>query len=115
MLELPAQRSGSHQTRTAAAAAALWETANQDTTQSLARLTATVAEANLRHMSLQAEPMQQPIRKAVGRPVTPSQQLACVEDLTAFIQKNVPEAFARREGDRFPVRKAVGRPRLGRR
>jgi hypothetical protein len=62
-------------------------------------------------MTCEAEPFQQPIRKAVGRPPTPSQRLARVEQLTAFVRKFAHEAFARAEQDYFPVRKAVGRPR----
>jgi hypothetical protein len=57
------------------------------------------------------EPMQQPVRKIVGRPPTASRRLAHLEDLTAFLKKYVHGAFARTEGDYFPLRKAVGRPR----
>ncbi len=62
-------------------------------------------------MDAKVEPLQQPVRKAVGRPVTPSQQLACVEELVAFVNKYAPGTLTRAEGDYFPVRKAVGRSR----
>ena len=55
--------------------------------------------------------MQQPVHKVVGRPLTMSQRLAHLEDLIAFIKKFAPEALANREGDYYPVRKVVGRPR----
>ena len=41
-------------------------------------------------MSYEAEPLQQPIRKAVGRPPTPSQRLVRVENLLAFFRPNLP-------------------------
>jgi hypothetical protein len=55
------------------------------------------------------EPLQQPVRKSVGRPLSVSKQLVYLEDLTDFLKKHVPEAFAKIEGDYFPVRKIVGR------
>jgi len=57
------------------------------------------------------EPMQQPTRKRVGRPSTISGRLAHLEDLAGFLKKYAHESFIRRERERFPVRKAVGRPR----
>ena len=62
-------------------------------------------------MDFEVEPLQQPIRKAVGRPAGPSEQLARVEDMLAFVQKYAARALTRAEGDYFPVRKAVGRSR----
>ena len=66
-------------------------------------------------MKIKAEPMQQPVRKRVGRPPTLSQRLAIVEDLLGFVQKYAPGALTRAEGDYFPVRKTVGRSRPERR
>ena len=43
--------------------------------------------------------MQQPIRKAVGRPRTPLEKLARLEDLTQFLKQNVHGALPRSEGD----------------
>jgi hypothetical protein len=57
------------------------------------------------------EPMQQPVWKVVGRRPTVSQRLAHLEDLTAFLKQHAHGAFAKAEGDYFPVRKVVGRPR----
>ena len=57
------------------------------------------------------EPMQQPIRKTVGHPPSVSRRLAHLEDLAGFLKKHAHGAFARAEGDYFPLRKAVGRPR----
>jgi hypothetical protein len=62
-------------------------------------------------MKVEIEPMQQPVHKVVGRPRTKSQVLANVEDLNRFIKKFAHGALARAEGDYFPVRKIVGRPR----
>ena len=62
-------------------------------------------------MKTGVKPMQQPIRKIVGRPPTPSRRLAHLEDLAAFLKKHSHGAIARVEGDYFPLRKAVGRPR----
>ena len=53
--------------------------------------------------------MQQPIQKVVGRPRTPLQKLAHLEDLTQFLKQNVHGALTRTEADFFPVRKSVGR------
>src|SRR5207237_299233 len=67
-------------------------------------------------MDVEREPLQQqPIRKAVGRPLSASARLACAEEMAAFLKKYAPGALARAEGDYFPVRKAVGRPRPARR
>ena len=62
-------------------------------------------------MSIRVEPMQQPIRKAVGRPLSATARLACVEEMRTFVQNYAAGALARTEGDYFPVRKTVGRPR----
>jgi hypothetical protein len=62
-------------------------------------------------MIAKVEPFQQPVRKAVGRSGTERQRLACVEELAAFATKYAPGSLKRAEGDRFAVRKAVGRPR----
>ena len=37
-------------------------------------------------MIAKVEPLQQPVRKAVGRPGTERQRLACVEELAAFVE-----------------------------
>jgi hypothetical protein len=59
-------------------------------------------------MKSQFEPMQQTIRKAVGRPPTVAKRFAHLEDLTRFLKKYAPQALARVEGDFYPVRKTVG-------
>jgi hypothetical protein len=64
-------------------------------------------------MKVEVEPMQQPARKVVGRTPTVSQQLSHLEDLTTFLKKHAHESFAKAEGDYFPIRKIVGRPRRG--
>jgi hypothetical protein len=62
-------------------------------------------------MKVEIEPMQQPVHKVVGRPISMSRRLANVEDLNRLIKKHTHAAFAKPEGDYFPVRKVVGRPR----
>jgi hypothetical protein len=62
-------------------------------------------------MKAQIEPMQQPVRKVVGRPPTVSQRLAHLEDLTGFLKKYAHGSLARAEGDYFPIRKVVGHSR----
>jgi hypothetical protein len=62
-------------------------------------------------MKVEIEPLQQPVRKVVGRPPTMSRRLAHLEDMTGFLKKHAHGTFARAEGDYFPVRKVVGRPR----
>lgn len=41
-------------------------------------------------MNADVEPMQQPIRKIVGRKATVSQQLVCLEEMIALIKKKLP-------------------------
>jgi hypothetical protein len=65
-------------------------------------------------MKTQFEPMQQPIRKVVGRPLTASQRLAILEDLANFVERHSHGSFTRTDGDYFPVRKTVGQARLRR-
>jgi hypothetical protein len=62
-------------------------------------------------MKAEIEPMQQPIHKVVGRPLTMSRRLAHLEDLASFLKKHAHGSFAKAGGDYFPVRKTVGRPR----
>jgi len=62
-------------------------------------------------MKVEIEPMQQPVRKVVGRPPTISKRLVHLEDLAGFLKKHAHGSFAKAEGDYFPVRKTVGRPR----
>jgi hypothetical protein len=62
-------------------------------------------------MKAQIEPMQQPVRKVVGRPISMFQRLANLEDLAGFLKKHAHGTLAKSEGDYFPVRKTVGRPR----
>jgi hypothetical protein len=62
-------------------------------------------------MKVEIEPMQQPVHKAVGRPISMSQRLANVEDLNRLIKQHTHAAFAQPAEDYFPVRKVVGRPR----
>ena len=76
-----------------------------------ASLTPNQPGTSLATMKAQIEPMQQPVRKVVGRPLTVSKQLVLLEDLTDFIKKHAHGALAKTEGDYFPVRKVVGRPR----
>ncbi len=56
--------------------------------------------------------MQQPVRKVVGRSPTMSKRLAHLEDLTRFLKQHAHGALTRAEGNYFPVRKTVGRPRV---
>ena len=65
-------------------------------------------------MTYEVEPMQQPIRKVVGRLPTPRQRLRQVEEMGRFVRKFAHESFKRTEPDAFPVRKAVGRSRTER-
>jgi hypothetical protein len=62
-------------------------------------------------MKVEIEPMQQPVHKMVGRPLTMSRRLANLEDLAAFLKKHAHGTLVKAEGDYFPVRKTVGRPR----
>ncbi|MGA2662806.1 MAG: hypothetical protein ABSH34_35445 [Verrucomicrobiota bacterium] len=62
-------------------------------------------------MNAKIEPMQQPVHKVVGRPLTTSRRLAHLQDLAGFLNKRAPGALARAEGDYFPIRKTVGHPR----
>ena len=59
-------------------------------------------------MAIEFEPLQQPIRKVVGRPATLSQRFVRPEELIAFCQKFAHEALARTEPDYFTLRKIVG-------
>jgi hypothetical protein len=60
-------------------------------------------------MKAEIEPMQQPIRKVVGRFPKTSNHLVRLEQLNAFIYKFAKNEFP--PGELFPVRKTVGRPR----
>jgi hypothetical protein len=60
-------------------------------------------------MKAEIEPMQQPVRKVVGRFPATSNQLVRLEQLNAFIFKFAKNEFP--AGELFPVRKTVGRPR----
>jgi hypothetical protein len=62
-------------------------------------------------MKVEIEPMQQPVYKVVGRPISMSKRLANVEDLNRLIKKHAHGSPIRVQEDYFPVRKAVGRPR----
>jgi hypothetical protein len=71
-------------------------------------------------MKTEAKPMQQPImqqpiRKIVGRPRDPKQVLTRLYDLQIFARNITRGRELIREGDYFPVRKTVGRPRAERR
>lgn len=77
-------------------------------------LTVRLQKGYVGFVKTETEPMQQPIRKGVGRPLTVSQRLAHLEDLTGFLKKHAHGALAKSEGDFFPVRKTVGYPRKGR-
>ena len=70
-----------------------------------------MAGLKLAAMKAEIEPMQQPVRKVVGRPPPISKRLAHLEDLTDFLKKHAHGSFAKSEGDYYPVRKIVGRPR----
>jgi len=74
-------------------------------------LTVLPAGVRVSLMNVEIEPMQQPVHKVVGRPISMSRRLANVEDLNRLIKKHTHAAFAKPEGDYFPVRKVVGRPR----
>ena len=60
---------------------------------------------------IEIEPMQQPIRKVVGRPLTMYRQLTNLEELAGFLKKHAHGSLTRTEGDYFPIQKTVGRPR----
>ena len=62
-------------------------------------------------MEHEVEPMQQPIRRIVGRKRTQSERIVALENLNHFLKQHPPAALVRREGEYFPVRKIVGRPR----
>jgi hypothetical protein len=62
-------------------------------------------------MNAKIEPMQQPVHRVVGSPLTISRRLAHLEDLAGFLKKRAHGSLARAEGDYFPIRKTVGRPR----
>jgi hypothetical protein len=63
-------------------------------------------------MKAQIEPMQQPVRKVVGRRNKAVHNLARLEQLNAFIYKFAKNEFP--AGEFFPIRKTVGRTRAGR-
>jgi len=66
-------------------------------------------------MTFEVEPMQQPIRRIVGRPRDNKNLLTRLYHLQLFARKITQGRELIREGDYFPVRKVVGRPdRLGR-
>jgi hypothetical protein len=89
-----------------------YPTTNARHTNTNARLlTRRALRLRMHRVTAKVEPLQQPVRKAVGRPATERQRLVCVEELVAFVNKYAPGSLKRVEGDRFPVRKAVGRPR----
>jgi hypothetical protein len=54
-----------------------------------------------------AEPIQQPIRKRAGSPLTPARRFAHLEDLAAFHTEHVPGAFARAEGGYPPAQRQL--------
>jgi hypothetical protein len=61
-------------------------------------------------MNRTVEPMQQPVRKVVGRPPSASQRLALLEEFNRFVEKHARHGIPPKpEGDYFPVRKVVGR------
>jgi hypothetical protein len=62
-------------------------------------------------MKVVIEPMQQPVHKVVGRFPKTRNPLVRLEQFNAFLKKVAPEVLANREGDYYPVRKIVGRPR----
>ena len=61
-------------------------------------------------MSFDVEPLQQPIRKIVGRPRDPKRVLTRLHHLQVFARKLTQGRELIREGDYFAVRKVVGRP-----
>lgn len=66
-------------------------------------------------MTFETAPMQQPIRRIVGRPRDNRNLLTRLYHLQLFARKIIQDRELIREGDYFSVRKAVGRPhRLGR-
>ena len=66
-------------------------------------------------MEIEVEPMQQPIRKMVGRRRDPKQMLTLLHHMQLFAAKITQGRELIREGDYFPVRKVVGRSDGGRR
>ena len=66
-------------------------------------------------MNVEVEPMQQPIRRIVGRPRDPTRVLTLLFEMQVFARNLTQGRELILEGDYFPVRKVVGRPdRLGR-
>ena len=64
-------------------------------------------------MKTDVEPMQQPIRRVVGRPRSQRATLVNIDQLNCFILKYARRSMAGTEGDYFQVRKAVGKSRAG--
>jgi hypothetical protein len=63
-------------------------------------------------MSATPDPLQQPIRKQVGRTVSGSDRLRQLDDMQKFLSKVVTDETLRgKERDAFPLRKVVGRTR----
>jgi hypothetical protein len=60
-------------------------------------------------MKAQIEPMQQPVRKVVGRFPKESNPLVRLAQLNAFVQKFDKNEFP--AGELYPIRKVVGRAR----
>lgn len=61
-------------------------------------------------MEYLVEPMQQPVRKVVGRPRDPNKVLTLLYHMQVFARKIMQGRELIRERDYFPVRKVVGRP-----
>jgi hypothetical protein len=76
-------------------------------------LTAAGASNNLILMDQPADSPSFSIRRQVGRPSTPRQVLWQLEEMRKFFEKHAHGKPIIVEGDVFPVRKIVGRPRSG--
>lgn len=76
-------------------------------------LTGSGACDSLRTMDEPADSPSFPVRRQVGRPSTPRQVLWQLEEMRKFFEKHAHGKPIIVEGDVFPVRKIVGRPRPG--
>jgi hypothetical protein len=76
-------------------------------------LTGAGASDNFMVMDQPADSPSFSIRRQVGRPSTPRQVLWQLEEMRKFFEKHAHGKPIIVEGDVFPVRKIVGRPRSG--
>ncbi len=82
----------------------------RDATDATSQLTGRTRRAYGFTVSIEVEPLQQTIRKVVGRPRDPKRILTRLHHLQVFARNLTQDRELIREGDYFPVRKVVGRP-----